>query len=209
MAQEREGQRGLERTRSGLPAPASPFTFMRRFAEQMDRLFDDLGFGSPEIQLRSGEQGWTPQLEVFEREGRLVVRADLPGMQREDVTVEVTPEGLVIEGERRQEHERQNEGYYRSERHYGRFTRVIPLPEGAEAEQAHATFRDGVLEVTVPMAKTQSRRHRIEIGEGGTPATGGPAATGQTAASTKGAASTYTGEPLVREAQKGTGTKRG
>jgi HSP20 family protein len=108
---------------------------------------------------------WAPQIEVFQRDNELVVRADLPGMTRDDVAVEVTEEAVTIQGERRHESEEEREGFYRSERIYGSFYRVIPLPEGAISEQAKANFRDGVLEITMP-APPKSKGRRIEIGEG-------------------------------------------
>jgi HSP20 family protein len=104
-----------------------------------------------------------PAIEVTEREGNLVVRADLPGIKKEDVKIEMTPEALIIRGERKQEHEEKKEGYYRSERTYGQFHRSIPLPEGADLDKAKAEFKDGVLEVTVPVPETQARRREIPI----------------------------------------------
>jgi HSP20 family protein len=150
----------------------NPFSFVRRFAEQMDRLFDDFGFGfggalSPRIQLGppSGEGRWAPDVDVFEREGNLVVRADLPGMKREDIEVEIRDNMICVSGERRHEEEKREGGFYRMERGYGSFCRTIPLMEGADVDKAQASFRDGVLEVTVPVPQAR-RGRRIEIKEG-------------------------------------------
>ena len=83
------------------------------------------------------------------------------------MSVEVTDEAITIHGERKREHEEEREGLYRSERSYGTFWRVIPLPEGAISEQAKANFRDGVLEITMPVPPAStSRGRRLEIGEG-------------------------------------------
>jgi HSP20 family protein len=117
---------------------------------------------------RAGSQSlpslWSPQVEVFERGNNLVVRADLPGLSREDVDVEVDDDALVIRGERRNEFEDQQEGYYRSERSYGTFYRAIPLPDGVDSSDVNATFKDGVLEVTLPKPQPQSSRaKRIEV----------------------------------------------
>lgn len=156
----------------------SPFTFMRRFAEEMDRLFEDFGlgrgllaptFGRGLLSQNFGELtqgGWSPQVEVFERDGKLVVRADLPGVSKDDIKVEVTGDAITIEGERHQEHEEQGEGYYRCEMSHGGFYRQIPLPEGINADEADATFRDGVLEITMPAPARQTRGRRLEIQEG-------------------------------------------
>src|SRR5207245_1908644 len=110
---------------------------------------------------------WSPPVEVFEREGNLVVHAELPGLNKDDVKVEITDDGIVIQGERKHEHEENREGFYRSERSYGSFYRFIPLGEEVKAEEARANFNNGILEVTIPMPTAQQRRRQIPIGEGG------------------------------------------
>jgi HSP20 family protein len=158
----------------------SPFRTLEHFADEMDRIFDDFGLGrgwAPRVGrswLRSPWRGsatdweaWTPDIEVFHRNNDLVVRADLPGLTKDDVKVDVTDDGITIQGERKREHEEEREGVYRSERTYGSFSRTIPLPEGAMADQAKATFKDGVLEITMPAPPEQVRRgRRLEIAEG-------------------------------------------
>jgi HSP20 family protein len=134
---------------------ASPFGLMRRMSEEMDRMFSSSWFG--------GERGWAPAVEVSEREGNLVVCADLPGLEKDDVKVEVTDDSIVIQGERRREQEDKREGYYRSERSYGSFYRAVPLPENANGDQATASFHNGVLEVSVPLAENRKRNRRINI----------------------------------------------
>jgi HSP20 family protein len=174
-------QRGMaKREPSHTSRYNSPFSFMRRFSEEMDRLFDDFGFGSgllsPSFERgfsssALGEFGqglWSPQIETFEREGQLVIRADLPGLTKDDVNVEMTDNAITISGERRNENEEKREGYYRSERSYGSFYRQIPLPEGVNADDANATFRNGVLEITMKAPQLQSRSRKLEITEGGT-----------------------------------------
>ena len=113
---------------------------------------------------------WFPQIEVFQRGEEFVVRADLPGLQREDVTVEVTDDALVIHGERRSECEESGRGFYRSERSYGSFHRRIGIPEGVETDSATARFKNGVLEVTMRTTAAPSERGRridVEGEEGG------------------------------------------
>ncbi len=93
-----------------------------------------------------------------------MVQADLPGLNKDDIHVEVRDDAITIEGERRKEHEEHCEGYYRSERSYGSFLRTVPLPEGIEADKAEANFHDGVLEVSMPMPRQEERRRRqVEI----------------------------------------------
>ena len=107
---------------------------------------------------------WSPQVEIFERGNNFVVRADLPGLAREDVDVELDDDALIIRGERHSDVEDEDEGFYRSERSYGSFYRAIPLPEGIEASACNATFKDGVLEVTLPKpAQQPSRSRRIDV----------------------------------------------
>jgi len=148
----------------------SPFRAMQRMADEMERIFDDFGFGRRRWLRPFGRETgtememWVPDVEVLQKNDQLTIRADLPGLEREDVTVEITDNEVTIQGARKHEHEEEREGYYRSERSYGSFCRVIPLPEGAISEQARATFRNGVLEITMP-APPLSRGRKLEITE--------------------------------------------
>jgi len=120
--------------------------------------------GQGSVQQSSFGSLWAPQVEVLERGNNLVVRADLPGLSRENVDVELDEDALIIRGERRSDVEDDNEGFYRSERSYGSFYRAIPLPEGIDASRCNATFKDGVLEVTLPKPPQQaSRARRIDV----------------------------------------------
>ena len=140
-----------------------PFSMMRRLSEEMDRAFNN-AFGW----MGGGERGaWSPAVEVRERNGNMEVTAELPGMKKDDVKVECTADGIVIEGERRQEREENEHGYHRSERSYGRFHREIPLPEGAKPETAVATFKNGVLEISLEAPQHKEKARRLDIqGEG-------------------------------------------
>jgi HSP20 family protein len=109
---------------------------------------------------------WTPDVDVFERDGRLVVRADLPGVKREDVDVHVEDGVLVIRGSRKEEHEVKEEGYHRMERVQGSFARRIQLPDGVRPADVAASFKDGVLEVVVPRpAGAKPNRVHIDVKE--------------------------------------------
>ena len=147
---------------------ASPRSALQRFASEIDRMFDDFGIGRRRAAPLSQEPlgvAWAPEVEVFQKNGELTIKADLPGLKREEVSVDITDDAVTIQGERRQEHHEEREGLYRSERSYGSFCRIIPLPESAITEQAKASFRDGVLEVTMPAPPTAKGR-RLEIAEG-------------------------------------------
>lgn len=142
----------------------SPFSLMRRLMDDMDRMVE--GFGSSRLE-GSTAAGlapiWSPAIDVFERGGRIVVRADVPGLSPDDIRLEVRDGALIIEGERRQEMEVESEeGVYRSERMYGRFSRAIALPDSADVDKASARFENGVLEVEIPLREDAQRR-RIQI----------------------------------------------
>lgn len=152
---------------------ATPFTLIRRMAEDMDRIFHNYGLATaaapalgaaaahnPWHQSSTYAQSWAPAIETFRRGDRLVIRADLPGLSKNDVKVEVEGSLLSISGERHNEREENREDYYRSERAYGRFYRAIPLPDGIQADDCNASFRDGVLEVTLaaPQPGADARR---------------------------------------------------
>lgn len=142
---------------------ADPFQQFRRLTDQMDRWFEQFGVGRGE--RAEGPDMWAPESETFLRDNQFVVRIDLPGLSKDDLNVEVTDDSIVIHGERQQTHQENRDGYYRSERSYGRFYREIPLPDGAETETAKANYRDGVLEVAVNVPpRTAHRTRRIEIG---------------------------------------------
>ena len=136
----------------------SPFGLMRRFVDEMDR-----PFGVWPRAFAEEASGWWPATDIAEQDGKMVVNVDLPGMKPEDVKLEVTRESLVISGERKQEREEKGEGFHRSERHYGRFYRQIPLPEGAETDKAEARFTNGELRVTIPVPQVAHERRQIPI----------------------------------------------
>jgi HSP20 family protein len=151
-----------------------PFSMMRRISDEMDRLFENFGLGRSFFPSEfgqgaqsGGQQGgsslWSPHVEVAEREGKIVISADLPGIKKEDVNVEVNPDSVVIQGQRQQEKTSNEPGYFHSERSYGSFYRTIPLPEGTDPESATATFRDGVLQIEVQAPKQQQRGRTLEI----------------------------------------------
>jgi len=154
-----------------------PFSLLRQMTAEFDRAFDEPFFGFRWPAVRTAELGgttWAPRVDVFEREGRLVTKVDLPGMKKEDVTVQVTDGYLALSGERKQETEETKDNVYRSERQYGSFYRTVPLPQGVKLEDVKATFADGVLEVSVPLpSQPENKVRKVEIQE---PAKGGKTA---------------------------------
>jgi HSP20 family protein len=173
-SRQQSGQGGMQPTRErgqttfgGVERSMSPFSLFRRMMEDMDRVFGGPVMGGaglgPIDDLTQAIAGptslsWSPPVEVLQRDGNLVVRADLPGLDPEDVRVEVDDEAITIAGERRARQEEKREGYFVSERSYGSFVRQIPLPRGVDRNNVEATFENGVLEVTLklPAASSQS-----------------------------------------------------
>ena len=167
---------GLTRRTPYFGTTATPFSLMRRMAEDIELLFSDANYGragygltSPQryastdprrADTRLTEATWAPQVETFRKGDKLVIRADLPGMTKDNVNIEFDDDVLVISGERSDEIRDEQDDYYRSERSYGRFFRAIQLPDGIEAEKIDATFKDGVLEVTVPTPKVATPKNR-------------------------------------------------
>ncbi len=175
----RQGQRGGGMTRRGALLPSmfalspgavfsmGPFELMRRFTDELDQAFEGFGLTRGSESGMTRTEGFAPPVEIFERDNNLVVRAELPGMNPDDVRIELTDDGLVIEGDRTSEREESREGVYRSEIHYGHFYRLIPLPEGANLDQTQAQIDNGVLEVVIPMAESRRQRRRIQVGISG------------------------------------------
>jgi HSP20 family protein len=145
-----------------------PFTLMREMASAVDRMLHESSWLSrrwPSLP-RGAELAWYPQIDVFEKDNRLVTKIDLPGMKKDDVKVEVTDGQLAISGERKREAEEKAEDFYRCERAYGSFYREVPLPEGVKLEDVKATFSDGVLEVSVPVpVRPEAKMRKVEIQE--------------------------------------------
>jgi len=143
---------------------------MRQMTSDFDRMFDQLAwpaFRWPNFRPQPSESTmWFPEIDVFEKDNRLVTKIDLPGTKKEDIKVEVTDGYLTISGERKSEAEQKKDQYYRCEREYGSFYRSVPLPEGMKAEDVKATFADGVLEVSMPLpAAKEAKPRKVDIQE--------------------------------------------
>ena len=175
QARGREGQTGQD-NRLARPdlssAFMSPFTLLQRFfSDDVGSLFEQFGGyrGGMMPQARGSNRdvtSWVPKVDVVQRGNELVVRADLPGVKPDDMTVEISDDAITISGDRQDEHVEERGDIYRFERSYGAFLREIPLPEGAMVDQAKASFKDGVLEITVPAPPEQvSRGRRLEISQ--------------------------------------------
>ena len=142
----------------------SPITLMRRFTEDIDRAFSTF---AGNLGQSEHDANWIPAVEVRRSGNNLVIHADLPGVSENDVKIEATEEGLLIEGERKREHTSEEGGWHRSERVYGHFSRLILLPDGAKVDDAKATFGNGVLEISIPVPESERKRRQIPIGTSG------------------------------------------
>jgi HSP20 family protein len=108
-------------------------------------------------------QRWVPAMDLVEADDHFVLKADLPGLAEDDVSIEVRDNALTISGERKAEQEKRERGWYRVERSFGRFSRSLTLPEGVDPDSIAARFDRGVLEVTIPKPE-QRKPRRIQIG---------------------------------------------
>lgn len=126
---------------------ASP---MARIHDEIDRMFQD--FTTSRFWPWAEGASRIPSLDLYEKNGNLVVEAELPGIDKKDVKISYTDTSVTIQGESKQEKEEKKEGYYRSERQYGSFYRSLPLPVPVDFAQAKAEFKDGVLQITLPKA---------------------------------------------------------
>ena len=131
----------------------TPFRLMDSLINQM------FGGDNPLRRLES----FFPLVDVAEQDGKLIIRADLPGMDVDDVRVIMTDDAITIEGEREDERERDDTRMYRYERTYGRFHREISLPEGVGTENVNATFKNGVLEINLDMPEASQAQREIPI----------------------------------------------
>jgi HSP20 family protein len=144
-----------------------PFGELLSMQREMDRLIRRLGFGTtPESEVETF--AWMPRIDVKTSGDDMVVYAELPGLDRDDIDVEVTDGVLTIKGERKSEKESEKEGWLIRERSYGAFQRSLVLPEGVNPEAIRADYKDGVLEVHVPKAAEalKPKTHRIALGTG-------------------------------------------
>ena len=126
----------------------------------LERSLDDM-MRHPLVSLRrplvwwrapTADLGWMPALELYEKEDKYVVRAEVPGMKKEDIDVSVLGDTLTIKGERKAASEVKDEEYHRCEMCYGKFSRAVTLPSAVQAAKVEATYEEGVLDITLPKA---------------------------------------------------------
>ncbi len=138
----------------------NPFALMRQFTDDMDRMF------TAPTRLATATGAWMPAIEVKEKDGKLLITAELPGLKKEDVKVRLEGDTLIVEGERKEEKEENRKGFFHSERSYGKFYRAMALPEGAKVDLTAAQFNNGVLEITIPTPEVKTKIKEIPVLEG-------------------------------------------
>ena len=147
-----------------------PVRELTSLQNEMNRLFNTF-FDAPTTTGGGGGNGgavrrWIPSMDLVETEEHFVLRADLPGLSEEDVSIELEDNVLTVSGERKAEHEEKKEGFYRVERSFGQFRRSLTLPEGVDADKIAATFDKGVLEVRIPKPEERKpRKVAIQVGD--------------------------------------------
>ena len=154
----------------GTPRPVDPFARFRQMETEMDRWLDAFwpfarrAWATPTVATLPSTATWTPRMDVYQKDGNLMITAELPGLKPDEVEVTVEDGDLIIKGERKAEREVKEKDYYRMERSYGEFYRRQPLPEGIKPEQISATFADGVLHVTIPMPpEPKAPTHKVTV----------------------------------------------
>jgi HSP20 family protein len=144
-----------------------PFRDLVAVQDRLNRIFDDTFRGNPrgtEEDWALGGQ-WAPSVDIFEHEGNLVLRAELPGIEPKDVDVRVENNVLTLRGERKFESEVKREKYHRVERAYGTFSRSFTLPNVVDTEKIKAEYKDGVLQVTLPQ-REEAKPKQIQVAVG-------------------------------------------
>ncbi len=141
-----------------------PLRELSSLQSEMNRLFNTV-VDNPGATAGAPLRRWIPAMDLVEGTNEFVLRADLPGMKQEDVSIEFEDNVLTVSGERKSQHEERGEGFHRVERAFGSFSRTLTLPKGIDPEGISAGFEDGVLEVRIPKPEERKPR-RISIGVG-------------------------------------------
>lgn len=137
-----------------------PFKELSALREEIDRLFDSFFGRVPQVAER--ETTWTPAINLEETQNEYIVHAELPGLKKEDIKVHVSEDSVTISGERKVEREEKGRTYHRVEMAYGKFQRTIYLPGEVIPDKAKASYKDGILTITIPKSET-AKPKEIEI----------------------------------------------
>ena len=139
-----------------------PTQALSRMREDMNRLMEDF-FGEAVREPGAVEGIFTPTIDVLDRPNEVVVRAELPGVDKDNIKIEATPESLTLRAEVRKEKEEKGENFMRRERRFGAFQRLIPLPVHIKPNEVKASYHDGVLEVTLPKTEEARSQQPVQV----------------------------------------------
>lgn len=142
-----------------------PFNEMGDIQQRINRLFDETFERFPVARSEALERTWSPAVDIYEDKENVIVKAELPGVNKDDVSIEVRDGVLTLTGERKHEQETKKENFHRIERTYGKFSRSFALPESVKVDRVKANYKDGVLEIIMPKeekAKTRAIPIKIE-----------------------------------------------
>src|SRR4030042_2617374 len=141
-----------------------PFREMSALQERMNRLFSDVRAQAPVRGEEIVQGAWVPAVDIFETNEAIVLKAELPGITAQDISVEVKDNTLTLKGEKKFEKEVKEENYHRMERSYGSFQRAFTLPGTIHQEKVKAKFKDGILEITLPkVEEAKPKQVKVEI----------------------------------------------
>ena len=138
----------------------NPFRELARIENELNKLFGEVIPVAKQVPAEV--EIWAPRIDVYEKDNNIIIEAEIPGAKKEDIEVKIKDNAVIIKGEVKREEEKKEENMYRSERFYGHFERVIPLPVEVKAEEAKAEIKDGILKLTIPKA-TAEKEIKIEV----------------------------------------------
>ena len=138
-----------------------PWRDVLSLRDEMDRLFEDFLTKTPEKRDFISDV-WAPDVDIYETKDEVIVKAELPGMKKDDIKISIVDNSLIVEGEKKQEKETKDENYYRMERRYGAFRRVINLPVSVKINEIDASYDNGVLEIKLPKSE-EAKPKEIEV----------------------------------------------
>ena len=136
----------------------TPWREMAALQNRINRIFDGSFFRENSADDDLALQHWNPVVDIYDNDDKLVIKADLPGLSKDDITIDLKNRVLTVQGERSVENEVKEENYYRRERNYGKFCRAFTMPAEVDSDQINAAFKDGVLKIDIPKPKEQRPR---------------------------------------------------
>jgi HSP20 family protein len=162
-----ENAKGKERETKAM-TPWRPFIDLSRWEREMDRMMDNFfsrrmrPWWSERWLISPDTEMVTPIVDVYEEKDEIIVKAELPGMDKNDIEVNISDSELTLKGEKKKEEKVEEKDYYRCERSYGAFSRSVELPKGVQADKVKASFKNGILEVKIPKSE-EAKAKEVKI----------------------------------------------